>query len=61
MTAASEEAKPYPLPYFELLSAARTPLVDFVNSLLVEKREALGVGASTGKGLSNRGEEFEIF
>ena len=32
--AASEEAESYSLPYGEPLSEARTPLVDFVNSLL---------------------------
>ena len=34
--AASEEANAYSPPYVESLSAARTPLVDFVNGLLVE-------------------------
>ena len=35
--AASEEAKAYSLPYVEPLSAARTPLADYVNSLRVQK------------------------
>jgi len=32
--AASEEVKPYFMPYVESLSDARTPLADFFNSLL---------------------------
>jgi len=32
--AASEEAEAYSLPYVEPLSDARTPLADFINSLL---------------------------
>jgi hypothetical protein len=33
----------YSLPYVEPLSVARTPLVDFINSLLEEGRPMLGL------------------
>ncbi len=46
--AASEEAKSYSLPYVEPLSEARTPLVDFVNSLL-DTRLPVSSASSIGR------------